>query len=244
MDIGNPLHPAAGDHRNTHRAGKIDRCLDICALQHAVASHIGEQQCRNTGIFKPAGHIDHLHRRHIGPTLRRDHAVLCINGDNDAARKITCRRAHQIRVFQRGCANHNAGYAQIEPALNPSPVADSAAQLHMAGELRHDGPHRIAIHRCACERSVEIDDVQILCTLPGKDHRLRGRIIAVHCGAFHIALGQAHDLAGFQVDCGEDDQRHAIILKVATPKTFPAMPTRNAGFFPGETARPAYCRAR
>ncbi len=42
----------------------------------------------------------------------------------------------------------------------------------------------------------------------GKGLGLRRRIIAIDRRARHIALGETHHLAAFQVDGGEDDQRH------------------------------------
>lgn len=39
----------------------------------------------------------------------------------------------------------------------------------------------------------------------GKGQRLRRRIITINGGAIHIAFGQTHDLAIFQIDGGKDN---------------------------------------
>ena len=47
--------------------------------------------------------------------------------------------------------------------------------------------------------------MQILRARLGKQHGLRGGVIAVNRGAVHIALCEADDLARFEIDGGEND---------------------------------------
>ena len=46
----------------------------------------------------------------------------------------------------------------------------------------------------------------MLGTCIGKEHRLRGGIVAIDGRAVHIALGEADDLPCLEVDRGEDDE--------------------------------------
>ena len=94
---------------------------------------------------------------------------------------------------------------RVEPAGDAGGIADAAAQLDMAGEAVDDRLDRFAVDGFAREGAVEIDDVEIFGPGVGEDHRLCGGVVAVHRRAVHIALGEADDLPGLQVDGGEDD---------------------------------------
>ena len=204
-NIVQPLGPAAGNHRQVHAAGEFHGRVDIHALQHPVAANIGEQQAGNACIFEPAGKIDHRHIGHIRPALRGDHAILRIDCDHDPAGEFARHILHEIGVFQRGGAHHHPRYAQIEPPLHRLARADAAAELDMAGESLEDRLHRAAVLRLPGETAVQIDHVQMFRPRRREQQRLRGGIVAVHRGARHIAFGQAHDLAGFEINGGEYD---------------------------------------
>ena len=72
----------------------------------------------------------------------------------------------------------------------------------MAGKGGDDGFHRLAVFRAPGEGAVEIHDMQILRASLGKQQRLRRGIVSIHCSAVHIALGQADDLTGLEIDGG------------------------------------------
>ena len=61
------------------------------------------------------------------------------------------------------------------------------------------------VHRLAGKGAVEIDHVQIFKSLRGEGARLRRGIEIEHGRARHVALFEAHALAVFQVDGGEED---------------------------------------
>ena len=156
--------------------------------------------------LEAAGEIGHRHVRHIGPATGGDHAVARVDGDDDAAGIVACRLADQVRILQRGRADHHAADAEVEPALDRFAVADAAAKLDLAAEALEDRGYRRAIDRFAGKGAVEIDDMQPFGAGLREDLRLGGGIVAIDGGAGHVALGQAHDLAGLEVDGGEDDQ--------------------------------------
>ena len=76
----------------------------------------------------------------------------------------------------------------------------------MAGEGLKDALNSCAVLGPAREGAVEIDHVEELRSGLGKQQRLGRRVVAIDGCAVHIAFGQAHDLSGLEVDCGEYDQ--------------------------------------
>ena len=56
--------------------------------------------------------------------------------------------------------------------------------------------------------AVQIDHVQELRSGFGKQHRLRGGVIAIDGGAVHIAFGKADDLPALQINRGKNDEAH------------------------------------
>ena len=207
MDVVQPLHPAAGDHRQVGAPRQVQRRVDVAALQQPVAADVGEQQAGDARIFEPAGHVVHGHVGDFGPALGRDHAVLRIDRHHDAAFPCGRHVLHELRVLQRGGTDDHARHAEIEPALHRVGRADSAAKLDVAGKGRDDGFHRLAIAAFAGKRTVEVDDMQVPGPGVGKQHRLRRRLVAIDGGAAHVPFGQPHDFAVLEVDGGENDHQ-------------------------------------
>ena len=208
VDVADPLHPAAGDHRNVDRPREIHRRLDVAALEHPVAADVGEQQRRNAGILEAAGEVGGAGGGDVGPALGRDHAVLRIDRDDDAAGKVARRAADEVGVLQRGGADNDARDASVEPALDTGAGADAAAELDVAGEGGDDPAHCLAVAAFPCEGTVEVDDVEVARAGPSERQRLCGGVVAIDGGAVHVALGEADDLTGLEVDGGEDDEGH------------------------------------
>ena len=77
-----------------------------------------------------------------------------------------------------------------------------------AAEALEDRCDRGAVDRFARECAVEINDVEPFGARLLEALRLRGGIVAIDGGAVHIAFRQADDLAGLEVDGGEDDEGH------------------------------------
>src|SRR5262245_58336250 len=86
-----------------------------------------------------------------------------------------------------------------EPVLDAGQVADAAAELHRDLDALQDGVDRRGVHRLACERAVEIDQLQPLCSGVREAARLVGGIGIVDGGLLHVALDEAHALAVLEV---------------------------------------------
>ncbi len=260
-DIRDPRHAAAGDHRHVGGAREIDGRIDIHALEQAVAADIGEEQAGDARILEPAGEVDHRHVALFRPAVGGDEAVARIDRDDDAAGEVARGRLDEGGVFQRSGADHDARYAQVKPAFDRFPVADAAAELDMAGKGLDDAFDRFGIDRMTGKAAIQIDDMDMLGAGRGKDQRLRGGIVAIDGGTVHVALGQADDLAAFEVDGGEDDQGHYPIsvrfelvenpratvldrlepnggrggITASSPESARGRTGRSAGSFPGGT---------
>ena len=115
----------------------------------------------------------------------------------------------ELRVLERGGADHDAFDPRFEPALDIGGRADPAAQLDLARESGDDTLDRLAVLRRTREGAIEIDHMQMAGAGFGEQPGLRRRIVAVNGGAIHIALGKAHDFAVLQVDGGKDDHERS-----------------------------------
>jgi hypothetical protein len=98
--------------------------------------------------------------------------------------------------------------AGVEPSFHALGRADAPAELDVAREALDDRTHRLAVAAFAGKSAVEIDHVKMAGACFSEDQRLRRGIVAVDGGAVHVALGEADDLAGLQINGGEDDKAH------------------------------------
>ena len=98
-------------------------------------------------------------------------------------------------------------------------IANAATQLDVTGEIFDNAFNRLGIFGTTGKGAIQVHDMQELCALFGKQHRLRGGIIGIDRCAVHIALGQAHNFATLQVNRGED--YHGIHSKKRLRKLMP-----------------------
>src|SRR5690606_5326234 len=133
------------------------------------------------------------------------HAIAGIDRYDDPVLPLARHVANELRVLQRGRADHHPRHPEIEPTFDGFGRADSAAELDVAGERFDDPLDRLAVAALPGEGAVEIDDVQVLRPGFGEGQRLRSRVVAVDGGAVHITFGQAHDLALLEIDSGKDN---------------------------------------
>ena len=133
-DIVRPRDAAAGNNREPARGGEAGSRFDIDALEHSVASDVGEQQRRDPGIFEAAGEVGDGDGRHACPAPRRNHAVARVDGDDDSPRGGGGSSADEIGVVKRRRPHDDARDAKAQPAVDVGAGADAAADLHRAGE--------------------------------------------------------------------------------------------------------------
>ena len=219
VDVINALHPAAGDHGNVYAPRQINGRVDIASGQHPVAADIGEQDGRHARVFEPARQINHRHVRFLGPALGRDKAVAGVHGNDNAVFELARHLFDKLWVFERRGANHQPRDAHVEPAFDGLRIADAATQLDVTGEIFDDAFNCLGIFGASGKGAVKVHDMQELCALFGKQHRLRGGVVGIDRSAVHIALGQAHNFAAFKVNRGED--YHGIHSKKRLRKLMP-----------------------
>src|SRR5207244_4015508 len=95
----------------------------------------------------------------------------------------------------------DAADAAREPGLDGRKVANAAAELHRHLDRLEQCFDRRGVNRLAGEGAVEVDDVEVLKTLPLERARLLGRIGIEHRRPRHVALLEPDALAAFQIDC-------------------------------------------
>src|SRR5690606_15119839 len=117
-DVVESLHTTAGDDRQGGAAGEVYRRLDVATLEQAVAANVGEQQAGDARVLEAARHVGDRHVRHFGPAFGRDHPVAGIDGYDDAVLPLARHVAHELRILERGGADHHSGDTEVEPAFD------------------------------------------------------------------------------------------------------------------------------
>ncbi len=136
--------------------------------------------------------------------------------DGDPAGIESRRLAHEIGVAHRRRADDHPRHPRLEPAAHRLHVAHAAAELHLHGQDREDGPDRLGVDRLPGEGAVEIDDMQILEPLLGEGLRLRRRVGVEDGRLRHVAAQQAHAFAVLEIDRGKQDHgRHFRKLAIS-----------------------------
>ena len=126
----------------------------------------------------------------------------------DVAAEGAARIFQKARTLDRSGADDDEAEAVVEVAFDGVEVADATAQLdrNLVAHLGQDRFDSGLVDRLAGEGAVQVDQVQA--ARPGVDPapRHRSRVFAEGGGVVHVALFQTHELAVFEVDCG--DQQH------------------------------------
>jgi hypothetical protein len=110
------------------------------------------------------------------------------------------------RVLDRRGADDDEGHAVVEVPLDGLEVADPASQLDRDVGIHRgdDRLHRRLVARLAGHRAVQVDDVDALRAQGGPLRRGLAGIVGEHRRGVHAALLEAHAVAVFQVDRGND----------------------------------------
>src|SRR3954451_16087740 len=200
LDVLDGSKTAGCDDRDRDALGQRNRCIEIEALQQAVARDVGKDDGGDAGILETLCDFERGHLRGLGPAFDGDLAVAGVEANSDAARKFFRGTLHQFRIAHRGRPNDHARDPLVEPGFHGLEIANAAAELHRHGDGLQHRLHSQRIHRLAGKGPVEIDDVQIFKPLLGEGPRLCGGIEVEHGRARHVALFEAHALAVFQVN--------------------------------------------
>ncbi len=116
------------------------------------------------------------------------------------------------RIFQCLRAHDKSLQAQLQQLGNRLFVANSASQLARHTHSRHDRRDRRAIREVSSASAIEVDQMQLLCSLihPAASHG--GRIVPEHSLLAVVTLPQADTLAISQVNCGPDLHRYNALV--------------------------------
>ena len=86
--VGERGETARRDHRDRHRVGQRDGGIEVEALEHAVARHVGVDDGGDAGILEAPRDVERRQLRGLGPALDRHLAVAGIEADGDPAGKF------------------------------------------------------------------------------------------------------------------------------------------------------------
>jgi len=142
----------------------------------------------------------------LGPALDGDLAVLGIEPHHDMAGKRIAGLVQKTGILHRGGADDDIAHAIVEIALDGGEITNAATQLHR--HLVADGidnrANRHVIDRLPGKCTIEVDQMQATGAqlLPVKCSSCR--ILGKHRGPVHLALFQAHAVAVFKVDRGNN----------------------------------------
>ena len=128
-DIGRRGDAARGDDGDADLACKGGGRRRIDPGQRAVAGDVGVDDRRDLGIGEALSEFDGTDIAGLGPAFDRDAPVARVDADDDAAGKLARRLPHQLRIAQRGGAEHDPVDAESEPVIDRGAVADAAAEL-------------------------------------------------------------------------------------------------------------------
>jgi hypothetical protein len=132
--------------------------------------------------------------------------VLRVEPDYDVPGERVARFVQETGILHGRGADDDEGDAVVEVALDGLQVADASAQLH--GDVRVDRGDDVLdgrfVPRLAGDGAVQVDDVQALGALAGPLRRGLAGFLREHRGRFHAPLLEAHAVAVFQVDRGDD----------------------------------------
>src|SRR5262249_3560076 len=197
--------PTRGDHRDRDCVRERDGGIEVEALEQAVARDVGVDDRRDARVLEAARDIERRQLGGLRPAFHRDLAVARVEPDRHAIRERARGVPHQLRIAHGGSANDHAVDALAEPAFDCRHVADAAAELHRDRHRLEDAIDRRRVDRLARQRTIEVDDVEILETLRLECTRLRGRIAIEDGGARHVALLETHRQPFLEVDGREQD---------------------------------------
>jgi hypothetical protein len=138
-----------------------------------------------------------------GPAFHCNASLARIKRNRDAVRKLSRGISYELRIAHCGSADDHAIDALCKPGLDACGVANAAAELNRHAHGLSDAHHRVRIGWTALNRAVKVDQVEVGEPLRFKDLRLRCRVSVKNCCARHVALFQAHALAGLQIDSRE-----------------------------------------
>ena len=141
-----------------------------------VARDVGVDDRRHAAILEAAGELDDPDLRRLAQPSTATRPSRASMPTTIAPGMIGGGAAHQLRVAQRGGAEHDAVDAERQPAFDRVAVADAAAELDPQIDRVADRLDRLAIDRAAGKGAVEVDDMQPGKAGFGKAPRLRGGI--------------------------------------------------------------------
>ena len=187
--------PARRDDRNRHRIGKRNGRVEIEALEHAVARHVGVDDRGDAGILEAPRDA----RARKAPTFP------------PSLRPRPCRRAHRARRRRgrdmRRAASFTSAGSRTAAVPMMTRVTPLPSQPSIVARSRMPPPSCTGILTASRMRSTAAAFIGLPAKAPSRSTmcryskpcaansaRLRGRIAIEHRRARHVALLQAHGI--------------------------------------------------
>ena len=148
--------------------------------------------------------VDHLVAGQLAPAVGGDLAVLGIQADDDVAAERGAGVLQEAGVLDGGRADDHVAQAGVDVAFDGVQVADAAAQLHrdLVAHLAQDRwmassflglPAKAPFRSTRCRRRAPLStQLRAIC----------GGVFTEGGGLVHVALFEAHTVAVFEVNRG------------------------------------------
>src|SRR6185369_5118205 len=130
LDIPERRKTAGRDDGNRNRLRQRDGGVEIEALEHPVARHVGVDDGGDAGVLETTRDLERGQLRRFRPAFDRDLAVARIETNRDLFRKAPRRFLDESRIAHRRRPYDDPVDALGEPAFHRGDVANSAAELH------------------------------------------------------------------------------------------------------------------
>ena len=205
LQVGQRADAAGDQEAPAHRLGHPPHLVEVEALEHAVAVHVGVDEARGAAAL----HVpDGVLAEHLGlarPAGHRHVAAAHVHTHQDARGEGGQRLVEQVRVGEGGGAEHHARRAGGQRAADRGDRAQAAAELHGHRQLARDALHVLEVGGLARACAVEVDHVQEARARLHERARGLERIVGVDGLLVEVTLAQPHGLAVADVDRRQED---------------------------------------
>ena len=113
--------------------------------------------------------------------------------------------AHEVERLRGARADDDPRDPGLDGLLHRGETADAATQFAGNRNGAGDRAHSVEIALFTGKSRIEIDDVQVVAAFAFPAFRKRRGIVGINRLLVGLALAQAHDFTGHEVDGGEED---------------------------------------
>src|SRR5450830_1139693 len=206
LDVSHVGQATRSNDRNGQGLSQLDGGVDVDAGQHAIATDVGVDDGFNAPIFELLGQVDHFVAGELAPAIGGDLAVLGIEAHDDVAAEGGAGVFQKAGVLDGRCADDHVAQTAIDVLLDGVQIADTAAELHrnVIAHCLEDGLDGRIVLGLAGKGAIEVDQVQAAGALVDPVQGHGGRVFTKGGGLVHVTLLEAHAVAVFEIDRGNE----------------------------------------